>query len=77
LVMLIFLTQEAMVQLNYTSPGWLLIEPICVFLWVVRIWFLSHRKILSDDPVIFAIKDKTSISLGIIAIISFIIASYC
>ena len=77
LIMLLFLTQEAMVQLNYTSPGWLLIEPICVFLWVIRIWFLSHRKQLLDDPVIFALKDRTSISLGIVAILSFMIASYC
>ena len=77
LIMLLFLTQEAMIQLNYSSPKWLLIEPICVFLWVIRIWFLSHRKLLSDDPVIFAIKDKTSIFLGIIVILSFIVASYC
>lgn len=77
LIMLLFITQEAMVQLNYTSPQWLLIEPVCVFLWVIRIWFLSHRKQLSDDPVIFAIKDRTSIMLGVVAILSFIIASYC
>ncbi|MGX7353473.1 UbiA family prenyltransferase [Citrobacter sp. ESY80] len=76
LIMLLFLTQEAMVQINYSAPEWLLIEPICVFLWVMRIWFLSHRKVLSDDPVIFAIKDKTSICLGFIATAGFMIASY-
>lgn len=76
LIMLLFLTQEAMVQVNYTSPGWLLIEPVCVFLWVTRIWFLSHRKELSDDPVVFAMKDKVSISLGLIAALVFIVASY-
>lgn len=76
LIMLLFLTQEAMVQINYSSPEWLLLEPICVFLWVMRIWFLSHRKVLTDDPVIFAIKDRISIYLGIIAIFGFIIASY-
>lgn len=77
LIMLLFLTQEAMVQLNYSAPIWLLIEPACVFLWLVRIWFLSHRMILFDDPVVFAIKDKTSLLLGFIAVSAFIIASYC
>lgn len=31
LIMLLFLTQEAMVQINYSAPEWLLLEPICVF----------------------------------------------
>ncbi|EKR7174322.1 TPA: UbiA family prenyltransferase [Escherichia coli] len=75
-IMLLFLTQEAMVSANYPSHTWLLVEPACVFLWILRIWFLSHRKVLTDDPVIFAIKDKTSIVLGLLVVLGFVLASY-
>lgn len=75
-IMLLFLTQEAMINAKYTSPNWLLIEPACVFLWILRIWLLSHRKKLNDDPVIFAVKDRTSLFLAIVVLISFIFATY-
>ncbi len=75
-IMMLFLTQEAMVSSKYASPNWLLLEPACVFLWTLRIWLLSHRKMLNDDPVIFAVKDKTSLFLGVIVLISFIFANY-
>lgn len=37
--------------------------------WFMRIWLIAVRGELQDDPVLFAIKDKTSlVSLGIIAL---------
>lgn len=75
-IMLLFLTQEAMISAKYSSPNWLLLEPACVFIWILRIWLLSHHKKLNDDPVIFAVKDRTSLILGIIVFISFILATY-
>jgi 4-hydroxybenzoate polyprenyltransferase/phosphoserine phosphatase len=32
--------------------------------WLMRIWMLAHRKTLNDDPVLFALKDKLSLTLG-------------
>ena len=34
--------------------------------WMMRIWFLAHRKTLDDDPVLFAVKDKQSLLLGLL-----------
>tara|TARA_R110000764_G_scaffold44666_1_gene100560 strand:- start:7334 stop:8764 length:1431 start_codon:yes stop_codon:yes gene_type:complete len=34
--------------------------PIMLF-WITRIWILTHRGEMHDDPVVFAIKDKVSI----------------
>ncbi len=33
---------------------------ICViaFYWITRIWFLTHRGLMHDDPVVFALKDR-------------------
>jgi hypothetical protein len=32
--------------------------------WLVRIWMLSHRRVLRDDPVVFALRDPWSWGLG-------------
>ena len=38
--------------------------------WISRLWLLSHRDQMNDDPVLFAIKDRTSwICLGLILIL--------
>jgi 4-hydroxybenzoate polyprenyltransferase len=42
-----------------------LICPVLLF-WISRIWLLAHRGRLDDDPVLFAIKDRTSYLVGIV-----------
>lgn len=44
--------------------------------WLMRIWFLAHRKELNDDPVLFAVKDKISLVLGVIISIAVIIEQF-
>jgi len=34
--------------------------PILLF-WISRMWMLTHRGQMHDDPVLFAIKDRTSL----------------
>jgi 4-hydroxybenzoate polyprenyltransferase len=40
-----------------------------IFYWISRIWFLASRNKLKDDPVMFAIKDKTSIGCALLCLI--------
>ena len=35
-----------------------------ILLWVMRLWMLSHRGELDDDPIVFALKDRFSIALA-------------
>jgi 4-hydroxybenzoate polyprenyltransferase len=44
--------------------------PLCIlmFYWISRVWLLAYRGELPDDPVIFALKDKQSYFLAIIAL---------
>jgi hypothetical protein len=37
--------------------------------WVTRIWLLANRGRVHDDPVIFALKDRTSYLTGVAAVI--------
>lgn len=59
-------------QALYTHPQvlWLLM-PLLLY-WISRAWMVAHRGTMHDDPVIFAVKDRTSrlvIVLGAIIVI--------
>ncbi|CAH1671393.1 UbiA family prenyltransferase [Chelatococcus asaccharovorans] len=64
LVMVLYLIQEAFPAGYYTKPAFLWAFPAVLFLWVGRVWLLCQRGELKDDPVAFALKDRTSIALG-------------
>lgn len=44
------------------------IWPACMILmfWISRVWMLAHRGEVHEDPVIFAITDRTSLGLGVL-----------
>lgn len=39
--------------------------PLLLF-WVTRVWMLTHRGQMHDDPVVFAIRDRVSLVVGIL-----------
>lgn len=63
LVFVLYLTQEAFVAAHLASPKLLWIFPPMLFLLAGRIWLLSGRGELDDDPVAFAIKDRASLAV--------------
>ncbi len=71
LVLFLYLTFEAMPTGFYTQPYWLWAAAFVVFLWSLRIWGLSHRGKLDADPVAFALRDRTSIALGVVVMCVF------
>jgi hypothetical protein len=48
----------------YNHPQWLWGDVILVMMWSSRIWLLSHRGELDDDPVSFALRDPPSLIMG-------------
>jgi hypothetical protein len=44
-------------------------------LWTLRIWLLSHRGEMHDDPVIFAIKDRVSWGFASLIVLTFMVAT--
>ncbi|MEP4078744.1 UbiA family prenyltransferase [Haloferula sp.] len=42
----------------YQRPEWLWGICVVALYWISRIWFLTHRSLMHDDPLVFALKDR-------------------
>lgn len=73
-VMLLFITLEASARGVYAAPEALFVTPIILLFWFMRIWLLSNRGELDDDPVIFALKDPVSLGLAGILLAGFVLS---
>jgi 4-hydroxybenzoate polyprenyltransferase len=74
LILFLYIVNDAYPIGAYGHPQWLWLIGIIVLLWTLRIWFLSHRGQLDDDPVAFALKDPVSWLLGALALAVFVAA---
>lgn len=73
LVFVLYIDSSSSLQ-NYSNPGILyLIAPI-LFIWLTRVWLLTWRNEMHDDPVAFAIKDRASQLMGITMAVLMILA---
>ncbi|MTW15285.1 UbiA family prenyltransferase [Rhodoplanes serenus] len=73
-IMLLYLAEDAAPSGFYQRQYWLYAVPVLMSLWLCRIWLLSHRRELDDDPVVFALKDRTSLLLGAVVGVVFFLA---
>lgn len=73
-IMLLYMTNDAAPSGFYHQPGWLYAIPALLTLWLMRIWLLSNRMLLHDDPVVFALRDRISLLLGVAVAIAFYLA---
>lgn len=56
--------QATVLMYSYPELIWLAC-PLLLF-WITRIWMLAHRGEVNEDPVVFAIRDRTSLMVGIL-----------
>lgn len=75
LIIMLYMVEEAFPSGAYGAPQFLWAAPVLVAVWTMRIWLLAQRGELSDDPVAFAVKDKTSWLLGAIFGVCFLAAT--
>ncbi len=63
------------VMVLYKQPEliWLTI-PILLY-WLMRMWFVAHKGKMTDDPIVFAIKDKSSYITFVFILIIIIVAA--
>ncbi len=71
LIMLLYMTNDAAPSGFYRQAAWLYAIPALVSLWLMRVWLLSQRLALQDDPVVFALKDRASLLLGLATAVVF------
>jgi 4-hydroxybenzoate polyprenyltransferase len=63
MVLALYIQDQTTVALyRYPQVIWLAC-PLLLF-WISRIWLLTHRGQMHDDPVVFAIKDRVSWLIG-------------
>ena len=74
LVLTLYLNTETVIS-HYPTPqiNWLVV-PLMIF-WLSWMWMKTHRGEMNDDPVLFAIRDKASLTTGLLLAITFILAS--
>jgi 4-hydroxybenzoate polyprenyltransferase len=51
----------------YSQPKLLWLVCFVVLYWISRVWLLTRRNQMHEDPIVFAFRDKTSYLLGAIA----------
>jgi len=56
--------QDASTAAMYHYPQLIWLACPLLLFWITRIWMLTHRGAMHDDPVVFAIKDRTSLIIG-------------
>ena len=52
---------DAAVTVNYSKPDWLWLVSISILFWVSKIWLITFRGNMNDDPVMYAIRDRDSL----------------
>jgi 4-hydroxybenzoate polyprenyltransferase len=67
LIFVLYLVEGAFHAAYFRRPELLWVCPLILLLWLCRIWLLSSRGLLHEDPVVFAIVDRKSLVLGALA----------
>lgn len=68
LVFALYISSEQAQKLyNFPELLWL-VSPILLF-WIIRIWHLCVRGKMTDDPIVFTVKDRVSYLIGILIFI--------
>jgi 4-hydroxybenzoate polyprenyltransferase len=60
---------------QYERPAILWLLCVLVLFWITRLWLIAHRGQLHEDPVVFAIRDRTSQITGILSLMLLYLAA--
>lgn len=71
LIMVLYIIDDAFHQSFYGSTLWLWGFPAVLFLFICRVWLVSQRGEMHDDPIAFAVRDRPSLMLGATLMICF------
>jgi len=74
LVLALYISSEE-VKAFYHHPERLWFVCLLIFYWITRIWLLTHRGEIREDPLVFALKDKVSYGVGFLVCVIFILAT--
>jgi 4-hydroxybenzoate polyprenyltransferase len=58
------------IQSLYHRPKFIWMLCVLMLYWVSRVWMTAQRGAMHDDPVVFALKDRASLVIGLLAVIT-------
>ncbi len=62
------------IEALYARPKAIWFLCVLMLYWVSRVWMQASRGLMHDDPVVFALKDRVSVGVGVIAAITVLVA---
>ena len=74
MVLALYIHDQATVAM-YTYPQAIWLACPLLLYWITRAWMITHRGLMHDDPVVFAIRDRTSLMVGALFALVFWIAA--
>ena len=74
LVLALYINSKEVLEL-YRQPLLLLFICPLILYWMSRVWLLATRDRIDDDPVVFALKDRTSYAVGLLVALFIWLAS--
>ncbi|SDT94119.1 UbiA family prenyltransferase [Halopseudomonas salegens] len=73
MVLALYINDAKTMQM-YAYPQLIWLACPLLLLWITRIWMLTHRGQMPDDPVVFAVTDRFSLLTGLVFALTFWIA---
>ena len=74
IILVLYMVDEAFRVVGYTRPAFLWVITLFLAVWIGRIWLLTQRGQMNDDPVTFALRDRVSQAIAIAIAACFVIA---
>ena len=74
LVFALYITSPQVMML-YRSPAILWFAVPLLLYWVSRVWILAHRGALHEDPLLFALHDRSSYATGVLIVALMVLAT--
>jgi len=62
------------IQALYQHPKAVWMLCVLVLYWISRVWMTAHRGNMHDDPLLYALRDRVSLAVGVLAAITVIVA---
>jgi 4-hydroxybenzoate polyprenyltransferase len=65
LVLALYINTQKVME-GYLFPEVLWLSVTLVLLWICRMWMISHRGEMHHDPIVYAVRDKGSVFIGLL-----------
>ncbi|HEY4210012.1 MAG TPA: UbiA family prenyltransferase [Steroidobacteraceae bacterium] len=73
LVLALYINSPA-IQSLYHQPKFIWTLCVALLYWISRVWMFAHRGSMHDDPVVFALRDKVSLGIGLLSAVAVALA---